>query len=258
MSAPEANSPPALGPAGRIAAAFINSRLTPLIIIAAVLLGAAAIFLLPREEEPQIKVPMIDVMVAMPGSSAKEVEERATRPMEKLLWELPGVEYIYSTSRDSESLAIVRFKVGEDPARSLAILTEKLRSNFDRIPMGVSAPLVKPRSIDDVPILALTFHSARYDHLTLRRLAAQVDDAIKQVPLVAETTLTGGNRRAVRVLLDSAKLASRNLSAVGLIPMIQQANRQFRTMISSFQAAGGVVDRCPALPPLWSNWMADD
>ncbi|HBJ86828.1 MAG TPA: hypothetical protein DDZ88_23820, partial [Verrucomicrobiales bacterium] len=217
-----------LGIAGRIAAMFIDSKLTPLIVIASVLLGAAAVVLLPREEEPQIKVPMVDVMVSMPGSSAKEIEERATRPMEKLLWEISGVEYIYSTSRDSESLVIVRFKVGEDPERSLFKLTEKLRSNFDRIPMGVTPPLIKPKSIDDVPILALTFHSARYDHLTLRRLAAQVDESIKQVPLVAETTLLGGSRRAVRVMLDPVKLASRNLSPAGLVPMLQQANRQFR------------------------------
>ena len=122
--------PHSLGIAGRIAATFIDSKLTPLIVIAAVLLGGAAIVLLPREEEPQINVPMVDVMVAMPGSSAKEVEERATRPMEKLLWEVPGVEYIYSTSRDSESLVIVRFKVGEDPQGSLVKLTEKLRSNL--------------------------------------------------------------------------------------------------------------------------------
>jgi multidrug efflux pump subunit AcrB len=94
--------------------------------------------LLPREEEPQIKVPMVDVKVNMAGFSAKEVEERATRPMEKLLWEIPGVEYIYSTSRDSESLVIVRFKVGSNPERSLVALTEKLRSNFDRIPHGVA------------------------------------------------------------------------------------------------------------------------
>ena len=217
-----------LGIAGRIAAAFIDSKLTPLIIIAAVLLGAAAIVLLPREEEPQIKVPMIDVMVSMPGSTAKEIEERATRPMEKLLWEMSGVEYIYSTSRDSESLVIVRFKVGEDPERSLVKLTEKLRSNFDRIPMGVTPPLIKPRSIDDVPILALTFHSSRYDHLTLRRLAAQVEESVKQVSLVAETALLGGSRRTVRVMLDPVKLASRNLSPAGLVPMLQQANRQFR------------------------------
>ncbi len=223
------DAPRASGVAGRIAAAFINSKLTPLIVVASILLGVGAIVLLPREEEPQIKVPMVDVMVNMAGFTAKEVEERATRPMEKLLWEIPGVEYIYSTSRDSESLVIVRFKVGSNPEECLVRLTEKLRSNYDRIPHGVGTPLIKPKSIDDVPILALTFHSSRYDHLTLRRLVAEVDDAVKAVPLVAETTIIGGARRQVRVLLDPVRLASRNLSAAGLVPMLQQANRQYRS-----------------------------
>ena len=215
------------GIAGRIAGAFIDSKLTPLIIISSVLLGVAAVWLLPREEEPQIKVPMIDVMVSMPGSGAKEIEERTTRPMEKLLWEIPGVEYIYSTSSEGRSLVIVRFQVGEDMEQSLVKLNQKLQSNYDRIPHGVSFPLIKERSIDDVPILAVTFHSAHYDHLTLRRLAAQVDDSIKQVSLVAETTIIGGAHRQLRVMLDPARLASRNLSPAGLIPMLQQANRQF-------------------------------
>jgi len=215
-----------IGFAGRIARAFIDSKLTPLVVITSILLGAAAVIMLPREEEPQIKVPMIDVLVSMPGFSAKEVEERATRPMEKLLWEIPGVEYIYSTSRPGEGLAIVRFKVGEDVEKSLVKLNQKLQSNFDRIPRGVSFPLIKPKSIDDVPILALTFHSANYDHLTLRRLVAQVDDAVKQVPLVAETSIIGGARRQLRVLLDPTKLASRNLSAAEIVPMLTQANRQ--------------------------------
>src|SRR5512139_2077769 len=222
------NSTSELGFAGRIARALIDSKLTPLITITSVLLGVAAVLMLPREEEPQIKVPMIDVLVSMPGFSAKEVEERATRPMEKLLWEIPGVEYIYSTSREGESLAIVRFKVGEDIEKSLVKLNQKLQSNFDRIPHGVTMPLIKPKSIDDVPILALTFHSSRYDHLTLRRLAAQVDDAVKQVPLVAETTVIGGARRQVRVQLDAVRLASRGLSPAGLVPMLQQGNRQYR------------------------------
>src|SRR5215831_7262090 len=220
------NSKSELGFAGRVARAFIDSKLTPLIIITSVLLGAAAIILLPREEEPQIKVPMMDVLVSLPGFSAKEVEERAIRPMEKLLWEIPGVEYVYSTSRPGESFAIVRFKVGEDVEKSLVKLNQKLQSNFDRIPQGVSFPLIKPKSIDDVPILALTFHSKRYDHLTLRRMVAQVDDAVKQVPLVAETTLIGGAKRQVSVLLDPVRLASRNLSTAQLLPMLTQANRQ--------------------------------
>lgn len=227
---PESNGTPVPeGLAGRIAHAFIDSKLTPLVVIASVLLGAFAIFMLPREEEPQIKVPMIDVMVAMPGFSAQEVEERATRPMEKLLWELPGVEYLYSQSHEGKALTIVRFKVGSDPDASLVKVTEKLRANFDRVPHGVAFPLIKPKSIDDVPILALTFHGARLDHLALRRLTAQVDDAVKQVAQVAETTVIGGARRELRVLLDPARLASRGLSPAGIIPMLRQANRQFRS-----------------------------
>jgi len=148
--------------------------------------------------------------------------------MEKLLWEIPGVEYVYSTSRDGESMVIVRFRVGEDMEASLVKLNQKLASNFDRIPHGVTQPLIKPKSIDDVPILALTFHSARYDHLTLRRLVAQVDDSVKQVELVAETQILGGARRQLRVRLDPSELAARNLSPVGIVPMLQQANRQFR------------------------------
>ena len=222
----EGSTSAGLGFAGRVARAFIDSKLTPLVVITSVLLGLAAVVMLPREEEPQIKVPMVDVLVSMAGSSAKEVEERATRPLEKLLWEIPGVEYIYSTSRPGESLCIVRFKVGQNVEASLVKLNQKLQSNFDRIPRGVSFPLIKPRSIDDVPILALTFHSSTYDHLTLRRLAAQVDDAVKQVPQVAETTLIGGARRQLRVLLDPARLGSRNLTASEIVPMLTQANRQ--------------------------------
>ena len=215
------------GIAGRIARTFIDSKLTLLIVIASLLLGVFAVVMLPREEEPQIKVPMVDVLVTMPGSGAKEVEERVTRPMEKLLWEIPGVEYIYSTSSEGQSLAIVRFKVGENMESSLVKLNQKMQQNFDRIPHGVSMPLIKARTIDDVPILALTFHSPRYDHLTLRRLVSQVDDAVKQVPLVAETTIIGGAQRQVRVLLDPVRLASRNLSPAGLVPMLQQANKQY-------------------------------
>jgi multidrug efflux pump subunit AcrB len=216
-----------LGIAGRIARSFIDSKLSLLIVIASLLLGVFAVVMLPREEEPQIKVPMVDVLVSMPGFHAKEVEERATRPMEKLLWEIPGVEYIYSTSSEGQSTVIVRFKVGENLESSLVKLNQKLQENFDRIPHGVSTPLIKARTIDDVPILALTIHSPHYDHLMLRRLAAQVDDAVKQVPLVAETTIIGGAQRQVRVLLDPVRLASRNLSPAGLVPMLQQANKQY-------------------------------
>ena len=226
MSPPVPSPAARLGFAGRLTAFFINSKLTPIAVIASILLGLFAVLLLPREEEPQIKVPMVDVLVAMPGGSAAEVENRVTRPMEKLLWEIPGVEYLYSTSSPGSALVIVRYKVGTDIEGALVRLNQKLQGNFDRIPEGVSQPLVKPRTIDDVPILALTLHSPTRDHLTLRRLAAQVDDAVKAIPQVAETTLIGGVRRAVRVRLDPAALAARGLTAAQLVPMLQQANRQ--------------------------------
>ena len=144
------SAPRRLGPAGRVAQAWISSKLTPLLICAALLIGAFAVWKLPREEEPQIIVPMIDVFVQMPGASAHEVEERVTKPMEKLLWEIPGVEYIYSTTSPGMSMAIARFYVGQDEEKSIVRLNQKLSANFDLIPPGASQPLVKPRSIDDV------------------------------------------------------------------------------------------------------------
>ena len=214
------------GFAGRLAKAFINSKLTPLGIIASLLLGILAVVLLPREEEPQIKVPMIDVMVSMPGATPKEVEERMTIPMEKLLYELPGVEYIYSTSSAGQSLLIVRFYVGEDLETAIVRLNQKLATNFDRIPHSVGMPLIKPHTIDDVPIMALTLHGQGYDHATLRRLAAQVDDAIKSIGEVAETKIIGGNRRQLTIRFDPLLLASRNLTLADLAPKIQAVNSQ--------------------------------
>ena len=214
------------GFAGRLAAFFVNSRLTVIGIIASLLLGIMAVAMLPREEEPQIKVPMIDVIVAMPGATPKEVEEQVAIPMEKLLYEVPGIEYIYSTSESGQCLLVARFYVGENLEGAIVRLNQKLATNFDRIPKGVSIPLVKPHTIDDVPVLALTLHSKVYDHYTLRRLAAQVDDAVKNIHEVAETKLIGGNRRQVRVLFDPVRLAGRHMSAAAIIPALQQANSQ--------------------------------
>ncbi|MGA9623615.1 MAG: efflux RND transporter permease subunit [Bryobacteraceae bacterium] len=220
------SAPRRLGPAGRFAHAWISSKLTPLLIAAALLVGAFAVWKLPREEEPQIIVPMIDIMVEMPGASAHEVEERITKPMEKLLWEIPGVEYIYSTSSPGSSLAIVRFYVGQDEEKSIVRLNQKMQANFDLIPPGASQPLVKPRSIDDVPILALTLSSPRYGDFELRRIAAQLDDAIKQVPDVSAVSLIGGERRAIRIVLDESKLAAYNLSPLQVAGALGMSNRR--------------------------------
>ena len=226
MNAP--SLPRHLGIAGRIAAAFIGSRLTPLFIIASVLLGVGAVLLLPREEEPQIVVPMVDVFVQMPGASAKEVENRVTRPMEELLWEIPGVEYVYSTTSPGQSMAIVRFKVGEDEEKSIVRLNQKLYANFDRIPPGATQPLVKPRSIDDVPILALTLSSGRHDPFALRRIASLLQVQIKTVPDVSEVKVTGGQRRQLRVILDPERMAARGVAPTFLAQRLGQANRQLQ------------------------------
>jgi multidrug efflux pump subunit AcrB len=146
--------------------------------------------------------------------------------MEKLLWEIPGVEYIYSTSSLGQSLAVVRFLVGQPEEEAIVRLNQKMFANFDRIPPGVSQPLIKPRRIDDVPILALTLHSRRYDHFMLRRVAAQLHDAIKEVPDVSEVTLIGGQRRQVRVQLDAGKLAAYRVEVGRVVQMLEAANQQ--------------------------------
>jgi multidrug efflux pump subunit AcrB len=215
-----------IGIAGKFARPFIDSKLTPLIVGASVLLGIGAVLMLPREEEPQIVVPMIDIFVQMPGANAREVEERVTKPMEKLLWEIPGVEYIYSTSSPGMAMAIVRFYVGENEEDAIVRLNQKMSANFDLIPPGAGPPLVKPRSIDDVPILGLTLWSEELDHFMLRRIAAQIHDEIKQVADVSEVTLIGGQRRSVRVDLDISRLEAFNSSPAAIMQMLQMTNRQ--------------------------------
>ena len=155
---------------------------------------------------------MIDIFVQMPGASAKEVEQRVTQPMEKLLWEIPGVEYIYSTSSPGTSMAVVRFFVGEDEEKSIVRLQSKLMSNMDRIPGGVTPPLIKPRYIDDVPVLALTLWLG-LDHYTLRRVAAEAENLIKREPNVSITQLIGGEPRRLEVRLDPVRLAAYQVDA---------------------------------------------
>jgi multidrug efflux pump subunit AcrB len=218
-----------IGLAGKLAGAFINSKLTPLVIAASILLGLGAVVMLPREEEPQIIVPMIDVFVEMPGASAKEVEERVTKPMEKLLWEVPGVEYLYSTSMPGQAMVVVRFLVGQNEEDAIVRLNQKMQGNFNLIPPGASPPLVKPRSIDDVPILALTLSSERYDHFMLRRIAAQIHDQIKEINDVSEVTIIGGQRRQLRVTLDEARMAAFNVAPATIVLMLQQSNQQIQS-----------------------------
>src|SRR6478752_2509163 len=227
------------GAAGRMAAAFIHSRLTLLFILASMALGALAVVALPREEEPQIIVPMVDVFVEMPGATAADVEQRVTRPMEQLLWEVPGVEYVYSTSSTGQSMVIVRFTVGQAEEAALVRLNQKLAANADRIPPGVVGPIVKPRSIDDVPILVVTLWSARYADDQLRSLAVQLRDAITEVDDVSEVTVIGGRPRQVRVDIDPARLSAYDLDPLTVEQAIASTN--VRGTASGPVTGGGVT-----------------
>jgi multidrug efflux pump subunit AcrB len=213
-----------LGFAGKIARAFINSKLTPLIVGASLLLGLFAIKMTPREEEPQIVVPMVDLYLPMPGSSPREVQERVVKPFEAKLWEIKGVEYLYSMSRPGMGIITVRFLVGEPMEESLVKLYNKVMSNRGVLPPGAGEPLVMPRSIDDVPILALTLWSERYDHATLRKLALEVCDELKKSANSAETEIKGGLPRQVRVTLDASRLTGYGLSPLQVAGALQAGN----------------------------------
>ncbi len=215
-----------LGIAGRMAAAFSNSKLTPLVIIASILLGLFAVSRTPREEEPQIIVPMADVIATLPGASAADVEQRLSVPMEKLIWEIPGVEYVYTTSSPGRAMSVVRFMVGQDEERAMVRLREKLFSHIDRLPAGASSPIIKPRSIDDVPIFALTLHSDKVDAATLRQIASRVERTIKSVLNVSETMVIGGPRRELRVQVNRAALSARGLGLHDLLGALQVSNQR--------------------------------
>jgi len=214
-----------LGFAGKIARAFINSKLTPLIVGASLLLGFFAVKMTPREEEPQIVVPMVDIYLPMPGSSPQEVQERVVKPFESKLWEIKGVEYLYSMSRPGMGIITVRFLVGQPMEESLVKLYNKVMSNRAVLPTGAGEPLVVPKSIDDVPILAVTLWSERYDHATLRTVALEVADELKKSENTAETEVKGGRARQVRVLLDAPRLAGYGLSPLQVAAALQKGNR---------------------------------
>ena len=213
-----------LGFAGKIAKAFIDSKLTPLIVAASLLLGVYAVLVTPREEEPQIVVPMVDIYLPLPGSGPKEVEERVVSPFEKKMWEIKGVEYIYSASRPGMGIITVRFLVGQNMEESLVKLYNKVMSNRGLLPPGSGEPLVVPKSIDDVPILTLTLWSGRYDHYTLRRVAQELCDELKKSDNVAESEIKGGLSRQLRVQLDTGKMAAHKLSPLQIMGALQKGN----------------------------------
>jgi multidrug efflux pump subunit AcrB len=213
-----------MGIAGRVAQAFLRSKLTPLVTIASLAVGALAIFATPREEEPQISVPMIDVMAALPGASPAEVENLLARPIEKLMWEVPGVEYVYAMAGEGMTLVTVRFKVGENQDLAVSRVFSKIGSAADRSPPGAMPPLIKPHSIDDVPILALTLHGGGYGSDELRVMATHLADELATIPDLARIDLIGGEPSQLRVTLDPARLAGSGVTPGEVMQALRAAN----------------------------------
>jgi len=224
-----------LGLAGRLAKSFLHSKLTPLIVVASLMLGLLAVVLTPREEEPQIIVPMVDIYVPMPGASPKEIESQVTTPLEKRLWGISGVEYLYSTSLPNVAMITVRFKVNEPQEPSLVKIHQELMANPDLLPSGAMKPIVRLLTIDDVPFLGLTLHGQNQTPGQLRSLGEALARELGTVPNTAQVKVIGGAKRMVRIEPDPEKLRALGMSLGELQPALQTAESQL--------PAGALVDR---------------
>ena len=212
------------GISGKIAHFFIHSKLTVLLMVALMIIGVYSSFLIPREEEPQINVPMADVMVGYPGASSTEVESRVIKPLEKIIGNIKGVEHIHSMAMNGQGMIIVQFFVGQDIERSYVKLYDELMKHEHEFPQGVYKPIVKTRSIDDVPMLGLTLWSEKYNDFELRQIAEELTSEIEKVKDVAITKEIGGRNREVKVVLDKDKMAETGVDPLNIMQMIQANN----------------------------------
>lgn len=235
----------ALGIAGRIANSFIDSPVTPLIMVAALFIGVLGLMFTPRQEDPEISVPMVDVMVQYPGASAEQVASLVTEPLERIMSEIPGVRHVYSTTQRGSAIVVVRFKVGEPLGPSIVKVHYKLQSNLDIIPPGVSMPLVKPKGINDVPVVTLTLSSDSVDDAALRTLGVDVLQRLREVPDSGQGFVVGGRAEQVRVEVNPERLAGFGLSLDQLAQTINAANQEtqagsaeFNNMIFSVYTGG--------------------
>lgn len=208
----------------RVVEKFLDGKLSVILILLSILAGAAALLLTPREEEPQIVVPIADIYVQMPGASAAEVERQVATKLEKLLWQVDGVEYVYSMSRPDMAVITARFYVGEDRVASLVKLHNKIQTNLDQIPSGVSGWAVKPVEVDDVPIVNLTLYSADASDHDLRRVAEEVVDRLQAVKNTAATTVIGGRPRQLQIAVDPEALTARGVTLIELRRVLAGAN----------------------------------
>ena len=214
------------GISGNIAKVFINSKLTILLMVALMAIGVYSSFLIPREEEPQIIVPMADVMVGYPGASPTEIENRVVKPLEKIISDIKGVEHIHAMAMNGQAMIIVQFYVGEDTERSYVNLYNELMKHRDMFPPGVYEPMVKTRAIDDVPMLGLTLWSESYDDFKLKQIAGELRNEVEKIKDVSITKTIGGRDRELKVILDKDRMAENGIDALGIMQMIQANNQQ--------------------------------
>ncbi|HEB61145.1 MAG TPA: efflux RND transporter permease subunit, partial [Phycisphaeraceae bacterium] len=203
---------------------FLHSNLSLVLIVLSVALGLAALFLTPREEDPQIVVPLADVFVQFPGHSAEEVEQLVTAPLEKVLYHIDGVEYVYSMSRRDQAIVTVRYYVGQDRERSLVKISKRIDENMDTIPAGVTGWVVKPVEIDDVPILNLTLTSDTADDHALRRVAEELVNRLAAVKNISRAYVIGGRKRQVSVYLDPDRLEAYDISPLEIEYALKASN----------------------------------
>ncbi|MBP1614492.1 MAG: family transporter [Bacteroidetes bacterium] len=216
------------GFAGKIAGGFLQSKLSLLLMVAFMLIGVYSVYLIPREEEPQIEVPAADIFIGMPGATPAEMETKVVAPLEKALSNVNGVEHVMSTSMSDQAMLTVQFYVGKNQEKSLVNLYNELIKNMDKMPQGVSMPLIKTRSINDVPVLALTLWSKSSSDYMLRQQAELLRNEIKKIKNVTNIDIIGGRSREVSVTIDKDKLAGMNLDLAAISQYMQAANFQMQ------------------------------
>ncbi|MDQ7782055.1 MAG: efflux RND transporter permease subunit [Desulfomonilaceae bacterium] len=239
-----------LGLTGRIVELFLVSRLPIVFIILTLVAGIAALLVSPREEEPQIVVPVVDVLIQFPGASAEEVENLVTVNLERKLWEIDGIEYVYSVSRPGSAVVTARFYVGEDREKSLIKTYAKIESYVDQVPPGVAGWVVRPVEIDDVPIVTFALYSDRYSDYELRRVADEILHRIQAIPDAGRAYVVGGRKRQVKVLLQPERMAARQVSVNEMVRSLKGANVNVRAGTMDVKDEEIVVDAGPFIESL--------